>query len=275
MSTEPVYTFPEALRRSPYPIREFLSGEDFPNTLETLNKKYALGVDVTGKVSTVLMHMLVGLVSPTQCVVKLREAKVTEVTANAILQDLNTTVLKPLHEKIKEEEQKLAESEAPVETTPPVKPATSTTPKPTQSPIPIKSSAALPLVRDPETLLPKPSVAPASSSSVKIPTTLPKPIAVVPTIPQKPVSASPIRTMMHDVEEMNGTKPLVPFFSIAVPKPPAPPPLINHPAPPTPPRSVLPPVPPSPKSQTTTPTHEEVSSSLKQYGVDPYREPVE
>lgn len=223
-------------------------------------KKYSLSFDLLGKVVDLAQSMLIGLLSPTQFISELKEAGIAEQAANTILKHLNETILKPVYE-VQHKEQKGAVVE------------TATT--------------------QPETA-PNPTVMVQTTSS-KLPT-LPQTVALtnapnaasVPAPQAVQTHQAPIRTMKHDVEGIKEQKPSLPFFSNPLPnltpnkatitpaknQAPGSLPSINKPpTPPSPPQSIKPPQPPKPTSM--NPTHEEVSSSLQQYGIDPYREPIE
>lgn len=115
----------------------------------------------------------------------------------------------------------------------------------------------------PEAVLAKP---PTTSPQIKLPTApsprptppqpfQPKPRPIPPTPPQEPVRP---RTMASDVEAMQGDGK----------KPHAPAPVPKAPPPPVMPQPV-------PSAQPPVPSQAKVHEDLKNYGVDPYREPIE
>jgi hypothetical protein len=115
-------------------------------------------------------------------------------------------------------------------------------------------------------VIPSPSSA-VVQKEISKPTSLKPIIPTLPThlkpvLPPTPPAAPPMRTMEHDVEEMKEGKAPLPF--------------IAPPVAPTPTAAPAPrPQPVTPPTPSSTPTEQEVHDTLKQYGIDPYREPVE
>jgi hypothetical protein len=225
----------DAFKTLPGPIREFVSSPDFGDVMENMSRRHGLHIDTAGKVGDASTRMLIGLLSPVQFVTELKAAGLPDATASAILQDLNERVFKPLHEKVREEKTPTLTPPTTVSTTS-VSPPAPRPPQPPPTPRPA-----------PPPIMPPPAPKPVAT----VPPPIPPPI-VPPAIP-------PMRTMAHDVESMKEGK-------VPTPTP-------SHPVPPPPPAPTLPRVPQ--EAPASIPTHEEVSTTLKQYGIDPYREPLE
>ncbi len=249
-------------QKLPYPIKEFLSSPNFGDMIDELQVKHKLHVDTTGTLAEGVTQMIAGIISPTQFLQELRGAGVSDVVANNLLQDLNTRVFKPLNEKIREDGFVVPTTSESRPEQPQARPA----PQTLRATQPLQTSPPNP----PVPLPPTPAVSVAPQPVPPQPKPIPSPVAQ-PT--PRPIAAPAMRTMAHDVEGMKEGKVPPPFF--ANPVPPAAPVSVPPPAPrPVPP--VFPTTPPPPREvPSLTPTAEEVSSSLKKYGIDPYREAVE
>lgn len=244
----------EAISKAPQQAQDLIGEGGLVQEVKTIAQTLALPTTQRRTIIVLARNMLIGLLRPTQFVSELKDAGVAEQVANAILKHLNETILKPVYDK------KGGETQKPVAAVLPQKPTTtSTLPAPSQKP-PIPAS------------FPKALSAPKSLPVPAIANT-PTPAEALHLTPSMP---TPMRTMRHDAEGIKEQKPSIPFFS-----PPSSktvkdngqtmlPQIYTPPMPPPPPQSVQP-----PKPQPSAPTHEEISGSLKQYGIDPYREPVQ
>lgn len=306
-------------------VRELIEDGALAHEVVTSGKKNNLHIDQVGIVASLARNMLLGLVSPTQFVAELKETGVTHQSANAILQDLNEKIFKPLFETIKTSSAKnpMESKNAPLVSVPavsvkPVPPTTPQAPLSVKAPSlpvvavphvpaisPVKPASPAPAKTLPTLIVPKPPVVSAPPVVPRPTLIVPKPpappqnIAVqkpsaVPSIPKIEVAPSQptnafmpmpkIRTMATDVRSMNASavsqkptlpvqpsNPVAPRPSVAAFTPVAPKPIPPY----VPPPVFVPPAPKAPAtSPTGTPSADELSHSLKEYGVDPYREAI-
>ncbi len=98
ISKEQLFT---AYQNLPRPVRTYLAGQEPYDLVQTLGNKYRLHIDVTGVISYLITYMLCGLISPTQFRTSLHELDIPDENANAIIQELNEKVFRPLNEKVK------------------------------------------------------------------------------------------------------------------------------------------------------------------------------
>jgi hypothetical protein len=243
----------KALNAAPKAVREVLDDGILDLQVAKLSQEHRLHVDQIGLVASCAQNILIGLLSPTQFVTELKAVGIQEQTAATILQSLNQEMFKPIHEKLRAEKE-----EKPVSMPEFSVPAPSQKPTPAPTPRYEAPKPSMP-VAPPEAMRPLPPEPPISA----LPSAPPQPPPPVfePPPPQAP-SMPLMRTMEHDVEEMKEGKAPLPFMA-----PPAAP--TPSPVPAPRPQSA-----PSP-APSSTPTEQEVHDTLKQYGIDPYREPVE
>ncbi len=247
----------DALNAAPQAIRDVLEDGTLDTSVAKSCQEQGLHVDQIGAVALHSQNILIGLLKPSEFIFELESSGIPKPVANAILQDLNEQVFKPLNEKIRAEKESGEETpEEPVEPT--------RTPEKPAPPPPPRIEIA---VQEPP---PVPVIAPQVQAPVATPpapTPTPPPVAPMPPAPTPPPTPAPeppappatpqMRTMAHDVEALKDGK---------MPEP-------QRPAPPTPQTPAQAPV--THEAAQDMPSHQEVTESLKQYGVDPYREPVE
>lgn len=297
----------KAYASAPKAVQEAVEDGKVASTVFAISKKHTLHVDVIGKAAGMATSTLIGLLSPTQFVEELKKSGVEEKTAHEILKELNDVLFKPLFETIQKEPQgEPASSKPAVREQSPVQNTHSVSPIPLKdktilkdvsqekfsSPTPLQAVTPLvpasPLISEE---LKKPEPLLASSLPTSLPTSKPRP------------EVAPLHTMALDVRGMGSLAPQKntaltaaalplpreipkPSFASTAPRPvlqnkqATPPPFIvpktSPAAPALPNMSVAPQEKPSLEEKLSgMPTKEEVAASLKQYGIDPYREPVE
>lgn len=251
----------------PKTVRDFMTGKEFGAVVSLLSKKYQLHADQAGQFHQALIFLMLGVYSPDRFVNKLEDEKFPEETVEGILADLNERVFAPLRKAQRTAEQK-ASAAAPAARKP-----LANVPAPLGAP---GAAPVPPAAPRPAPPAPAPVVVPAAPAvSVAPAAPMPSPAPVMPAEPL-------MRTMAHDVEAMNGPRPApqtpaapsAPAVSVA---PAAPAPVSETPsawaAPVAAPRSETPP--PHPTRAIGAPDPQEVTDTLKKYGIDPYREPVE
>lgn len=257
----------KAYAAAPVAAQEAIEEGSVATAVSGVAKKHSLHVDATGNMAGMASSLLLGLLSPTQFVEELQKNGVEKNEASALLQELNDVLFKPLLTAVQDELGTRENKHPPSSSTPPAAKKIELAP-----PIPLSQKPPTP---QPVMQQAKP-VVPVSLSSA-------------PAAP-RPVTAPPVRTMALDVKGMNAPASQREKQPLLVPVPPSAPKLTPF----VPPRPSTPPViapTTSKEPNTTTPvqtptalithkaagalTHEEVSASLKQYGIDPYREPVE
>lgn len=260
----------------PAPVRSYVTGKGPDAVVLELTRKYQLHADQAGELHKALLMMLLGVYSPSRFVGTLEDAGFSEETTEGIVADLNERVFAPLRK---------AEREAEKKPPTPAKAAVPPAPRPPLASVPAPLGAATMPAPEPPRPAPIAAVPPAAAPSpapaiqpATTPTPAPRPSAP----PPEPV----MRTMAHDVESMNGQgASQAPAYPPPVPVPaptptdaPAPAPEraavpSAWSAPVSAPRSETPP--PHPTRAIGAPDPQEVASTLKKYGVDPYREPPE
>ncbi len=244
----------------PAPVRDYVTGKKADAAVLELTRKYQLRTDQAGELHKGLLMMLLGVYAPGRFVNILEDAGFSEETTEGIVADLNERVFAPLRKMERE--------------------ATQRTPAPAAAPerAPLASVPAplAPVMRPAEVVPPKPTAiaTPRTNAPESVPPPPERaPVAAVPPPPVTP--AEPVmRTMAHDVET---------FGEVPVPAPvapsraPVPPPMPQTPtawSTPVPaPRTETPP--PHPARAFGSPDPQEVTDTLKKYGIDPYREPPE
>lgn len=235
----------------PLPVQNFLRSPERNAVSLELTRKYQLHADTAGVFERAYLYMLLGIYTPDEFVQELRNGGVSEETIKGLTNDVNELVFKRLR---KEEQQ-------------PPPPASFRTPPP-------RPSVPLPRVGEEEVPpnLPGQNIAPA-----------PPPPAPPPQAPSVPiyrneptlqVPAPHVRTMAEDMQQashgMQG-RPVTParsFQTASVPITSAPPPV------PPPPPSYVPPA-PAPVRLTPVDRAHAGAPITKEYGSDPYREPIE
>lgn len=280
----------QLLSKAPAPVRKFILN-DLSVATQRLMERYKLHVDQAGVLEAELLIMLVGQSKPEDFVRALVDAGIANETVQAIVGDINTEVFKRIREEEREQPQ---ENQLMTESTyigP--KPPVARAPVPIYSPLPASSAPSVPpsRVEPPPNLpgqMPEPTrpVPPPPHIEVPAPVAAPQPAKEAP-VPQQDPHNRIIHTMARDMEAVkSGVDPLrvahpaPPSWAEAqtkpapvVPPPPVvpPQPQVEHPAPPIAPSSI----PPAPAVHEAPHPQEALRTHLKQYGVDPYREPVE
>jgi len=242
----------QLLAKVPRPVQEYVVS-DLSNEVRSLMDKYQLHVDQGGVLQNELLLMLLGQEEPAEFMKELRAAGIGEGTVQSLMVDINEDVFKPLRKK----EQEVGV--APAQRVP--EPVSQTTPPP-PAPTPIPPPPPPP-DRGVRTMEADMQAAQAAQAQQYMPgaqtQTYWVPVSIT-AIPQPYMTTQP---------------PPQAYPQQAPPPPPTPPPAIEErPAPPPPPlreeRTWEPPPPPNlptVESQPNTPIK-------KEYGADPYREPV-
>jgi|CXWL01.1.fsa_nt_gi hypothetical protein len=303
--------FQAKFKTAPYAVRNFVMGVELEEFVASAGSKYQLHVDTLGKFSDVVTALLLGVITPAQLPKELSELGISSANISGLTQDLNEKVFKPLREQMQNEgEQETETSVAVLEKTPLLKEQVSATtssqiktpaaqpvarpsiqtsrpaiqhpPRPTSAPVTARQprpQAPQPAMRPqtPPPVRPAVSVPPQSKPTPPVfapfpkavpPPPQPAPIAPAPRTAEEIASSQPaIRTMMRDADQAQ--------HPAVAPQPT----VVTEPKSiPTPPRIATAPV-TTPSFDKTpaspTPNAQELNDTLKKYGVDPYREPVE
>lgn len=93
----------QAYGSAPRTVREYLVGAEFVELMQDLGKRYGLHVDVVGKLSMATSYLLLGLTSPSEFVSDLTEAGLFSDAATKITSEVNEKIFKPLREKLRGE----------------------------------------------------------------------------------------------------------------------------------------------------------------------------
>lgn len=261
--------FREAYEKLPYVLRSYLVDDELGEVTESVGQKYNLHVDTIGALYREVSNMLLGLENPQQFAGELKSIGIPEASIGPITQELNQAIFVPLQEKMKnggeedphEENDELSRelNDEPV-TTAPVAPAYAPVEPPVQTPVSI------------------PSPAPVVSAPIAVPST-----------PQ-----ATIRTMSSDmVAAKEHREPEMQPYSFPPSEPVAAPVVVSTPAQtPVSAASIINQIPvpqpgpaPEPQPRTTPYTplttqsdsshREELRKIVKEYGNDPYREPIQ
>lgn len=279
----------QLLGQAPPPIRAFVLNE-LPETVNRLMGRHGIHVDQAGVLEAELLLMLVGQSRPTEFVKALEDAGIDKEKVRAIANDVNREVFV----RLRQEERKQA-AQVPSRASSPITQvataekslaATTSSDRPREAktvPPPPNLPGQIPAPP------PTPRPAPPPPPRIEVPTPPPAPAvqpepAPAPKPPVQDQNTRIIHTMARDMQALkSGEDP----FRVAHPAPPAwaaapqsapvappPPPVAPVAKPePVPPQA---PVPPAPQAPPPAPaTNEPLRAHLKQYGVDPYREPIE
>lgn len=282
----------------PHPIQRFLKSPERDTVSLQLTKKYGLHADDAGAFERAYIYMLLGIFTPDEFVQELRESGLDDATIRGLAADVNEQVFKKLRTEERGEVPAPAayRSEAPAPQVPPIHvgeraaipanlPGQGIHPQWTQP----SSIAPTPLPASPTTPVPDAHVATEASPALQNPPQIPAQPSVGPATPPTPSVSVPIysqppptapeypraRTMAGDMElASQGPK-------ADAPTPPPPPPPI--PTQPEPPHAQPAPPPPAWQPPPTAPVRptpiDRPSASdtpiTKEYGNDPYREPIE
>jgi hypothetical protein len=300
-----------ALKKANPLIQEAFGSDETVATILKIQKRYNLHADVLGAVSQELGNLLLGLIDPTAFFSRIQERGVNDEAAKSIVEDVNREIFIPLQKKIKDgvkvkddEEDDFVPPAAPV--TPETRVESPAPSNPPQVPVMSLKPTEVPKVESPETLAP---IAPAPAAAPQEPPAYnlirPELELQVPR-PQAPIEAVALphaRTMAGDVNALThpesaapdagqGTMPTVPhpwqtspaqsFQTASVPYTSMP---VSSRAVPAPPPVQLPTSwAPAPTTTAELPAFKPVSNPAplnpriealtKEYGSDPYREPI-
>ena len=240
------------LARVPRPVREYVIS-DLSNEVQSLMGRYQLHVDQGGVLQRELLLMLLGQQEPAGFMKELATAGIEQGKVQSMMVDINEEIFKPLR---KREQEAPPESAAPAPTPPPAPRPTPAAPPPPPPDRGVRTmemdqQQALAQPQPPTYAPPTPQAFPPGSQTQ----TYWVPVSITAT-PQPYMAQSPQYA-----------------YPPQAPAPPPPPPAPVAPPPPPPPPVVeerwQPPPPPN------LPTEERPSIPLrKEYGNDPYREPV-
>lgn len=303
----------DAYRSTPQQIQDFIVEGELVKQVVLIGKKNQLHIDVLGNVVQTTRNLLIGLLKPDQFVAELKSMGVAENIIAEITKTLNEKVFGPMRKAQEEALKKpVQQTQAPAPkpaSVPAGKPVASVpqAQKPaTVQPTTSRQAASLPTQKQgsaPQTLRPNEPIqleVPPVPKPVQAPTQI-RPAPPVHTPTQNTPPARPVvHTMMRDAQHAGDTP-----TKLVPPQPVTPPPMTPQVPKPTTPaasplhvaqvatqqptHSVTPPmqtptftekVPPSnsagmQKSNPPVPTPRPSAESVKKYGTDPYREPIE
>jgi|GEM_PF-4076334 len=276
----------------PIGVRSFIVDGSVAPVVQDLGRTYSLHVDVIGKLEEQATYMLMGLTSPAEVLGMLVLADVPSDVAKAILQELNIRIFIPLQKHMRENpsegEPEGAKQVEVQQSTPMFESARPKTP-PAAPQVPVPSlvstqnlQTAEPVsaapVANPQNLYVKPD-----SPALQVPTSINNPAPVPPPVMTQPA----VRTMAQDMEYAQGhelTQPSPVYQNQPSIQD------VPQPAPTSVPSSV-PQSPPAPAQQASTQTYPPPAMApvrltpvdrmhtgapiTKEYGSDPYREPIE
>lgn len=257
----------QVFAQAPTYVQDFIRSGKYEEFLTELRTQENMHIDVLDIVSDEILMMLLGMSEPLMLADNLKEeAVLTDEQTAAVIALANQRIFMPLQESMRNPVQKpqvsIVREQAP-------------------------STPSAPLVRTPEVLAPASSVMipePVVAAPVPAPVFVPPPAPIIPpepTVPVAPVEHT-MRTMAHDIEAMQGgTLPAPVHYTAPTPRSQ---PVYQAPVAPSAPAPLPTPLPSAPEiapvpevvvPRTNTPSHKEVVNTLKQYGIDPYREAPE
>jgi hypothetical protein len=302
-------------RSLPPPIRTFLQGTQKDALMISLTKKYNLHTDQAGEFEKSFLFMLLGVYKPDEFVSTLKEAGLSEEVINLLAQDINEQVFIPLRkaEEGASSASSLAQSPTKNLDISPKIPSSPESPAAAVAAKPVSISASTERhVNRLETVASVP--VPQKPTPPPAPTAPPVQPGFPPIQKPKPTNApertnregqTQIRTMASDIEAVKEHRKPSAFFAHGAPPIPVPPRLPVVPSGPgprtTPPAASFPPsnpvvaavekahaLPPLPPASSTTaapaapalrtappPPNLPGTPLIKEYGKDPYREPME
>jgi hypothetical protein len=250
----------------PAPVREFLQGPDRDRIALELTQKYRLHADQADIFQQGYLFLLLGVNTPEEFMEKLRANGISEEAIGGLLKDVNEMVFVPLRKKETEQTATPVAQPAPrASTPPPMKP-----PPPPDIPS-ISPPAAIP--QPPMSVPSSVSVPKPPPAAVVAPKTVSTPAPQIPHNPDHPT----MRTMATDMQEAKAHH--MPEALFSRPAPVSGPPSASirvvtpPPMPPPPTRQADIPAPPSPRA--SPPPNLPGTPLEKQYGTDPYHEPIE
>ena len=302
-----------AYRNAPAPVRDAFSSPDTVDVISAIQATHKLHIDTAGLIGRYVGYMLVGLVEPAAFYDRLLGIGMSTEVATNIVREINTKVFQPLQKRMREDgasEKGETPSERPgeaFEVSSGDKGAADAVPEPSRaaSVIPVRTPAAG--VQPMRLEMTQPAVRPAAVPTNPAPVPAPTPSAAPAPVPAAPTQAPSVvtplhaRTMASDMElvqhgydalQVSGM-PLPPTSSLASParsfqtasvpvtsSAPMPQPQ-EHLAPPSQTAPVPPPPPAYREPVVTAPvrltpvdrSHPDAPIT-KEYGSDPYREPI-
>jgi hypothetical protein len=125
--------FSTAYGKLPFPIREYLAGDELGEVTEAVGKEFGLHIDTVGALDREVTNMLLGLINPEQFVGELRSVGIPQENISALVKELNAKVFMPLREKMQNAPPEPApqpEVSAPIEEVAPMMQAPIITPAP-------------------------------------------------------------------------------------------------------------------------------------------------
>ena len=277
MDTDTTAVIEQALETAPPYIREYLRSGKYAAFIEDVRLIGNYHVDTLGIISDEVLMMLLGMSDPRELAESLkREAKLTDEQIGLIISLANDHIFTPLRSEARKEEvpnETVGKVSAAPLVGPPslsgVSPAALSTPAsiPGYPPDPTRPAQGAPVAAAPLSV-------PPPVPLMATPEPMPLPVRPAPPTMAEPIATPTMRTMAHDVEAMKDGQPPAPLPytggapAVAAPRPEpvAAPPVVSSLPPPSAPPSL-----PMPAA----PSEDEVHATLKQYGIDPYREPVE
>lgn len=271
----------KAYSAAPPHIQEFIDDERLDDFMVDLQTEKKLRADDAGVIADQLLLTLLGVIDPSELATTLKsDTNLTESQVRQVLEEVNRSIFVPLREKTLTRKSESTQNETSISTRPAAR-LVAQSPRPASWPVSVSRPAPMPVTPQSQRLQASQQQTPLQARPVisvppqqkpTPPAPAQKPVSPVPTtsVPQaeEAVPTHPaIRTMMRDADEAQHPAPPVqkPTPSPSVPAV-------------TPPRIATPPVTtPSfnKKSTTPTPNASDLADTLKKYGIDPYREPVE
>lgn len=282
----------------PAPVRTFILNDLSKMTGEIM-QRYQLHVDTAGTLESELLLMLLGQSTPAEFVFALENSGLSNEIVSSIVADINRDVFVRIREA--ERSHKMPLQVMPTQSGSP--PAQPRSPVPIYSPLPTPapSTPLISFTSQPPKQVPPPTNLPGQLPEPPAPRPTPPPPHIelpapppVPVLPSTPSTEAPnsnsqtrvLHTMAKDMQALkSGMDP----YRVAHPAPPAwaaapvtasqtspvPNPLPSKQVPMTAPSVQTEAVSIQPNPTPTLPPQQPLTVHLKQYGVDPYREPVE
>lgn len=291
----------EALKKANPLIQHAFGSKETTDTIIKIQKRYNLHTDVLGAVSQELGNLLLGLIDPSAFFMRIQERGVNNETAKSIVDDINREIFVPLQKKIRDGV-KIPDDEDEDDLIPPQEAAKSSIVTPFGEPgrpqqIPVMNVGTPTFASVSTESNPVPTQEPPAYNLIRPETQTPTQTASENTVPQR------ARTMASDVQALTHPETVLPQVRVT-PAPADPHPWQTSPAqsfqtasvPYTsmPPQSRAIPAPPVvqlPGEWKPAPIHTDATPVLrpktastvssrpvepltKEYGSDPYREPI-
>jgi hypothetical protein len=233
-------------------LRSYIVDGEISKVVADIGKTYSFHVDVTGQLEQQSIYMLMGLMSPAELLGELVLTGISSDTAKAVLDELNRRVFTPLQKKMRESgpvaQQNAPAAAALTQAQTPAKVTSETAPDPPP-----------PAVR---AVLEEPPVKPQEKST---------PLVPMESLPRARTMASDMELASHGLQGQPAT-PARSFQTASVPVTKA-----STSAPP-PQTAILPeykPAPTAPVRLTPVDRTYQTAPITKEYGLDPYREPID